>query len=121
MFETHQFNPVLDKDFILENYDSEDYLLEVFGDFLSIMPEEIEEIKTLQAINDKDKILKKIHSISPAVGFVGGIELSDRMKKFEVKAKNDPNFDVNNAESNKLFADIDAFINIIQEEASQLS
>lgn len=121
MFETHQFNPILDKEFLIENYDTLEYLVEVLGDFLALMPEEIEEIKTAQAEKDKDRVVKKIHAISSAVGFVGGIDLSDRMKKFEVKAKTDPEFDITNEESNELVNEIDAFIGIIQEEYNQLS
>ncbi|RYU94890.1 Hpt domain-containing protein [Emticicia agri] len=121
MFETHQFNTILDKEFLLENYDTLEYLLEVFGDFLALMPEEVEEIKAAQAENDKDKVVRKIHAISSAVGFVGGIDLSDRMKKFEVKAKNDPDFDIANEESQAIVNEIDAFIGIIQQEYNQLS
>jgi len=121
MFETHQFNVTLDKEFLMENYDTQEYLVEVFGDFLALMPEELEEIKTAQAEGDKDKVVKKIHAISSAIGFVGGTELSDRMKRFEVKAKNDPDFDITNEESNVLVNQIDTFIGIIKEEHEQLS
>lgn len=121
MFETHQFNVILDKEFLLENYDTLEYLLEVFGDFLALMPEEIEEIKAAQAEKDKDRVVKKIHAISSAVGFVGGTDLSDRMKEFEVKAKSDPDFDINNEESNTLINEIEVFIGIIEGEYNQLS
>lgn len=121
MFETHQFNETLDKEFLMENYDTIEYLTEVFGDFLALMPEEIQEIRTAQADGDKDTVVKKIHAISSAVGFVGGTELSDRMKRFEVKAKNDPDFDITNEESSALVNQIDAFIGIIKEEHEQLS
>lgn len=121
MFETHQFNSILDKEFLLENYDTLEYLLEVFGDFLALMPEEVEEIKTAQTENDKDRVVKKIHAISSAVGFVGGTDLSDRMKKFEVKAKTSPDFDITNEESNAIVNEIAEFIGIIQQEYDQLS
>ena len=121
MFETHQFNTILDKEFLSENYDTLEYLLEVFGDFLALMPEEIEEIKTAQAEKDKDRVVKKMHAISSAVGFVGGIDLSDRMKKFEVKAKTDPDFDITNEETDALVSEIGEFIGIIQNEFNQLS
>jgi HPt (histidine-containing phosphotransfer) domain-containing protein len=121
MFETHQFSPILDKEFLIENYDTLEYLLEIFGDFLALMPEEIEEIKAAQAEKDKDSVVRKMHAISSAVGFVGGTDLSDRMKKFEVKAKTDPGFDINSEDSNALVNEIDEFIGIIQEEYNQLS
>ena len=63
MFETHQFNPILDKEFLMENYDTQEYLLEVFGDFLELMPEEIKEIKAAQIEKDKESVVKKIHAI----------------------------------------------------------
>lgn len=121
MFETHHFNPILDKEFLMENYDTTEYLIEVFGDFLALMPEEIEEIKAAQIKKDKDSVVKKIHAISSAVGFVGGIDLSDRMKKFEVNAKTNPDFDINNEESNALVNDINEFIEVIQQEYDLLS
>ncbi|MBA4849101.1 Hpt domain-containing protein [Emticicia sp. BO119] len=121
MFETHQFNPTLDKEFLLENYDTHEYLVEVFGDFLELMPEEVEEIKSAQSEKDKDRVVKKIHAISSAIGFVGGTNLSDKMKKFEVKAKTDPDFDISNEESSTLVNEIETFIGIIQEEYNQLS
>ncbi|HEY1056589.1 MAG TPA: Hpt domain-containing protein, partial [Emticicia sp.] len=98
-----------------------EYLVEIFGDFLALMPEEIEDIKTAQAEKDKDRVVKKIHAISSAIGFVGGTDLSDRMKKFEVNAKTDPEFDINNEESNTLVNEIDEFIGVIQNEYDQLS
>lgn len=121
MFKTHQFNPILDREFLMENYDTLEYLIEVFGDFLELMPEEVEEIKAAQAEKDKDRVVKKIHAISSAIGFVGGTDLSDRMKQFEVKAKTDDNFDITNEESNALVSEIAAFIDIIQQEYNQLS
>jgi len=121
MLESHPFNPVLDKEFILENYDTPEYLLEVLGDFLALMPEEVEELKQAQAAGDKDRLVKKIHAISSGVGFTGGIALCDRMKAFEQKAKNDPGFDVKNEESVALINEISEFIGIIQKEYDSLS
>lgn len=121
MFETHLFNPILDKEFLLENYDTLEYLIEVFGDFLALMPDEIEEIRAAQTEKNKDRVVKKIHAISSAVGFVGGIDLSDRMKKFEVEARKDPDFDINDEESNALVNEIADFVGIIQQEYNQLS
>lgn len=121
MLETHLFNPVLDKEFILENYDTPEYLLEVWGDFLALMPEEIEELQQAQAAGDKDRLVKKIHASSSAIGFTGGIALCDRMKDFENKAKNDPGFDVKNEESVAIITEISDFITIIQKEYVSLS
>ena len=121
MFITHQFNPILDKEFLIENYDTLEYLIEVFGDFLALMPEEIEEIKAAQIEKDKDRVVKKIHALSAAIGFVGGIDLSDRMKKFEVNVKTNPDFDITNEESTALVNEINEFIGIIQQEYNQLS
>lgn len=121
MFKKHEFNPVLDKEFLMENYDTTEYLLEVFGDFLELMPEEVEEIKAARIENDKDRVVKKIHAISSAVGFVGGTDLSDRMKKFEVTVKTNPDFDITNEESEALVNEIDEFIGIIRHEYNQLN
>ncbi len=120
MLEAHQFNPVLDKEFLLENYDTAEYLSEVMGDFLALMPEELEEIKQACTDGDKTRLVKKIHATSSAVGFVGGIMLSDRMKAFEYKAKNDPAYDITNDETRTLVSEITSFLGIIKEEYDSL-
>ncbi|WP_259016759.1 hypothetical protein [Emticicia fluvialis] len=121
MLEAHQFNPVLDKEFLLENYDTAEYLSEVMGDFLALMPEEMAEIQEALIDGDKDRLVKKIHAISSAVGFVGGIRLSDKMKAFEYKAKNDAAFNIANDETRALVTEITDFISIIKEEYTSLN
>jgi len=121
MIDLHNINPILDKEFLIENYDSLEYLLEIFGDFLEIMPSEIDAIKASQISNEREDMLKRIHSISSAVGFVGGLNLSERMRHFEADAKQNADFDINSEEANILIDDIYEFIAIIQAEVEKFS
>lgn len=82
--DNYSFHQSFDKDFLLDICDNDhEYLLEVFNSFLEMSRNEAAELKSLIALEDRQKLTKKVHSISSAFGFIGQTDLCYELKSIE--------------------------------------